>query len=87
MRYLVVRAVITNKNIDGDRLSNFEIKIGYSLSDNGKVKPKCGNRQSVGEGRTKSIACSPLFSGQYPLIPSFFAESLTICELEAYAGP
>lgn len=83
----VARIVITNRgDCCGYRLSDFEIKIGNDLVDEGKVNPKCGDRHAIGQGLTKTITCLPPLTGQYLVVQSFYNGALTICELEVYTN-
>lgn len=85
----VARVAITNRaDCCGYRLSDFELKIGDSLVDEGLGNPKCGDRHAVpGDGNTETITCSPPLYGRYLLIHSFYKNALDICEVEVYTGP
>ena len=84
----VAYVVITNRgDCCGYRLGNFEIKIGDSLVDEGRVNPKCGDKHSIEQGLTKVITCSPPLSGRYVLVQQLLNFPLTLCELEVYAKP
>ena len=70
------------------RLSNFAIKIGNSLENDGLSNPKCtGDNLSVPAGATKTFLCKPLKLGQYLLVQSYVDDILTLCEVEVYAYP
>ncbi|CAB4023112.1 partial [Paramuricea clavata] len=86
----VARVVITNRgDCCGDRLSNFGIKIGNSLKENGVTNPACGETHlAVPQGQTKTFACSPPMKGQYLVIHSFLTDRpMVFCEVQAYAYP
>lgn len=86
----VARVVITNRwDYGWTRLSNFEIRIGNSLDDEGRVNPKCGDTHSIIErGLTKTITCSPRVSGRYLLLNSLLTSVvISICEVQVYTGP
>lgn len=69
------------------RLSDFEIRIGNSLADNGNLNPKCGGLYSLGKGETRRITCPALMNGRYVNIVIPGAQKcLTLCEVEVYAS-
>ena len=72
-----------------ERLSNFAIKIGNSLDNDGLSNPKCAgdNLSVLPAGSTKEFACKPLILGRYLAVQSYVADVLTLCEVEVYAYP
>ena len=68
------------------RLSNFEIRIGNSLADNGNHNPKCGGFYSLGSAETKKIYCPAPMKGRYVNIRIPGSNNiLTLCEVEVHA--
>ncbi|CAB4024376.1 Hypothetical predicted protein, partial [Paramuricea clavata] len=69
----------------GNKLQNFEIHIGDSLDQNGVINPKCGNRNFIRRGETKSFYCDPPLVGQYITIniPGI-RKILPLCEIAVY---
>jgi hypothetical protein len=50
-RITVTQVKIANREIHGDRLSGFEIRIGDSLENNGITSLRCGTRQYIPSNR------------------------------------
>ena len=68
------------------RLSNFEIRIGNSVADNGNHNPKCGGFYSLGSAETKKIYCPAPMKGRYVNIRIPGSNNiLTLCEVEVHA--
>ena len=68
-------------------MSNFEIRIGNTLADNGNQNSKCGGFYSLGNGETRNISCPVPIKGRYVNIRIPGRETiLTLCEVEVYAG-
>jgi hypothetical protein len=84
----VARIVITNRKDESHHngLSDFEIKIGNSLENEGRNNTECGDRHSVPHAESKEISCSPPLTGRYLLIQSFYFKELVIIEVEVFAA-
>jgi hypothetical protein len=70
-----------------ENLKNFDVRVGDSLTDNGRRNPQCGETYSdvVGEGETLSINCVPPLLGRYVTISIENTEgTLNFCEVEVY---
>ena len=75
--------VITNRaDCCGERLSNFEIRIGNSLEDNGNANPACGGKYSLETGKTRRILCGGLTGRYVNIVIPGRAEYLTLCEVK-----
>ena len=87
LQYFIRELVITNRgdNCCIQRLSNFEIRIGLSLVNNGNENPTCGGKHSLKNVIRKKIVCSPSLLGRYVniVIPNAM-KVLTLCEVEVY---
>ena len=86
LQYFIRKLNITNRSDDKwDKLSNFEIRIGLSLDNNGNSNPLCGANHSLGKGEIKSIVCPNLMLGRYVniIIPGD-NKMLALCEVEVY---
>ena len=86
LQYFIRKLIITNRSdCCGDRLSNFEIRIGLSLNSNGNSNPLCGGNHSLQGVVTKSIKCPNPMLGRYVniIIPGNY-KALTLCEVEVY---
>ena len=83
---LVARVVITSRNDHSSGLSDFEIKIGNSLENEGRNNTKCGDRHSVPYAAAKEVSCSPPLTGRYLVIQSFYSKELVIIEVEVFAA-
>ena len=82
------RVLITNRLRAAQRLSDFAIKIGNSLENDGLSNPKCaGDHLSVSSGETKTFLCKPSIFGQYLVIQSYYEDVLTLCEVQVYVTP
>ncbi|XP_048584134.1 fucolectin isoform X1 [Nematostella vectensis] len=84
--YVILRFFIVNRaDCCGERLDNFEIRIGDSLVSNGNDNPSCGSSYIIPQGGTKSIACHTLLKGRYVNIRIQGPDrSVTLCEVEVY---
>jgi hypothetical protein len=82
----VTRVVITSRKDYFSGLSDFEIKIGNSLENEGRNNTKCGDRHSVPYAEAKEISCSPPLTGRYLVIQSFYSKELVIIEVEVFAA-
>ena len=85
-QYFIRKLNITNRSdTHWDRLSNFEIRIGLSLDNNGNSNPLCGGNNSLGKGETKSIVCPNPMLGRYVniIIPGP-DKMFMLCEVEVY---
>ena len=85
-QYSVSYLIITNRaDCCSERLSNFEIRIGNSLADNGNQNPKCGGNYSMPNLVTKNISCPAPLEGRYVnvRIPGSWTY-LTLCEVEIF---
>ena len=87
MQYHVSYLTITNRgDCCSERLSNFEIRIGNSLADNGNRNPNCGGLYSLSSAETRNISCPAPIKGRYVNIRILGeAKILTLCEVEVYA--
>ena len=87
MQYAVSYLTITNRgDCCSERLSNFEIRIGNSLADNGNRNPNCGGLYSLSSAETRNISCPAPIKGRYVNIRILGeAKILTLCEVEVYA--
>ncbi|EDO25871.1 predicted protein, partial [Nematostella vectensis] len=84
--YVILRLFIVNRaDCCGERLDNFEIRIGDSLENNGTDNPSCGSSYIIPHGGSKSISCHTLLKGRYVniWIPGS-DRRLTLCEVEVY---
>ena len=84
-QFFIRKLIITNRsNCCWERLSNFEIRIGLSLDNNGNSNPLCGELHSLRD-ETKSIMCLNPMLGRYVniIIPAV-DKYLTLCEVEVY---
>ena len=84
--YFIRKLIITNRSdCCAYRLSNFEIRIGLSLANNGNSNPSCGGKHSLRNETTKSIVCPQPMIGRYVniIIPAP-GQTLTLCEVEVY---
>ena len=68
----------------GDRLRNFNVKIGDSSSGNGDANPACAVGQSIPQGATNTFKCRPRLLGRYLYIQQNVVEPLTLCEVQVY---
>ena len=85
-QFFIRKLIITNRSdCCWKRLSNFEIRIGLSLDNNGNSNPLCGKNHSLQKGETKSIVCPNPMLGRYVniIIPGVH-RVLTLCEVEVY---
>ena len=74
---------ITNRgDCCGERLSNFEIRIGNSLEDNGNANPACGGEYSLKANETRRILCGGLKGRYVNIVIPGRSESLTLCEVK-----
>ena len=85
LQYFIRKLVITNRSdCCWERLSNFEIRIGLSLDNNGNSNPLCGGLHSL-QNETKSIVCPKPMLGRYVnIIVPGADQTLTLCEVEVY---
>ena len=82
------RVLITNRLYAAYRLSDFAIKIGNNLENDGLSNPKCaGDHLSISSAETKTFLCKPSMLGQYLVIQSYYEDVLTLCEVQVYAYP
>ena len=67
------------------RLSDFNLRIGDSLINNGNSNPICGaNLRIEGLGVTSRFRCNTLMCGRYLNIQSNIQVILTLCEVEVF---
>jgi len=81
----IANVKITNRgDCCGDRLSNFEVKVGNT--DSWDANTKCGDQHSVAQGQTLDVSCSGEV-GRYVFvgIPGG-SNTLTLCEVEVNAA-
>ncbi|CAB4002761.1 Hypothetical predicted protein [Paramuricea clavata] len=83
---LMQRRLKLNIKDKANSLSDFEIKIGNSLENEGRNNTKCGDRHSVPHGESKEISCSPPLIGRYLVIQSLSSLRLNIIEVEVFAA-
>ena len=53
-RIAVTHVKIVNRNVFGDRLNGFEIRVGDSLKNNGITSPRCGSPQRIPPNQVKT---------------------------------
>ena len=53
-RIAVTHVEIVNRNVYGERLDGFEIRIGDSLKNNGTTSKRCGSQQHIPSNQVKS---------------------------------
>ena len=76
---------ITNRgDCCGDRLSNFNVRVGDSNSGRGDYNELCQQNIAVPQGKTSTFACSPLLRGRYLYIQTNIQKDLTLCEVEVF---
>ena len=80
---LVTQLVIFNRvDCCKDRLNNFTIHVGSSLTNNGNANPSCGGLQSMNKNYVKTIQCPNPVIGRYVNIQLHHSNiALTICEV------
>ncbi|EDO40750.1 predicted protein, partial [Nematostella vectensis] len=77
--------VVNRADCCGERLDNFEIRIGDSLVNDGNDNPSCGSSYIIPQGRGNTIACHTLLKGRYVNIWIQGPDKvLTLCEVEVY---
>ena len=84
-QYFIRKLIITNRSdCCWEELSDFQIRIGLSLDNNGNSNPLCGGFYSL-NAETKSIVCPNPMLGRYVniIIPGP-NQTLTLCEVEVY---
>lgn len=67
----------------GDRLSNFEVKVGNTDSRDGNTK--CGDLHSVAQGQTLDVYCSGAVGRYVFVVIPGSSKTLTLCEVEVNA--
>ena len=68
-----------------ENLTNFDIRIGANLTDDGRRNPRCGATHSdvVGAGETVSVNCVPPLLGRFvTVIINNTEETLNFCEVQ-----
>ncbi|XP_031560298.1 uncharacterized protein LOC116296420 [Actinia tenebrosa] len=83
----VSEVFIVNRDVIRERLSNFEIRIGNSLTNKGNDNPRCGDTlYSMATLPKASFYCKPRKSGRYLNIGIISQHAvLTLCEVEVYS--
>ena len=74
---------ITNRgDCCAERLTNFDVRVGNSLDNNGNNNALCKHGSTVPLGQTKEFVCSTLLTGKYVNIQILQLGILTLCEVE-----
>ena len=64
----------------GNRLSNFEVKVGNT--DSWDANTKCGGQHSVAQGQTLDVSCSGEVGRYVFVVIPGSSKTLTLCEVE-----
>ena len=76
---------ITNRgDCCGDRLSNFNVKIGNTTANRGDANPTCVRGSAIGQGATTCFICQPPLYGRYLFVQNNLNEALTLCEVQVF---
>eukprot|EP00794_Sanderia_malayensis_P014222 gene14222-15705_t len=76
---------ITNRgDCCGERLSNFDIRVGESSQGRGELNVACKQHVGVAQGATGTFVCRPRLAGRYLYILSHYNGSLALCEVEVF---
>ena len=78
---LIYAVTVTNRNIQGHRLNDFEIFISPSENIVEEKGPTCDGRHGVNEGATRSIFCKQPMRGRYVATVSRKKDILSFCEV------
>ena len=68
----------------GERLSDFDIKIGESSEGNGDKNAMCASNVGVAQGDTKTFKCTSKLKGRYLYIKTNLQAALTLCEVKVF---
>ena len=68
----------------GERLRDFNIRIGDSSSDNGGTNNACAINQNVPQGQTSTFKCRPRLLGRYLYVQQNLYDPLTLCEVQVF---
>ena len=76
---------ITNRgDCCGDRLSNFNVRVGDSNIARGEDNALCQQNIAVPQGETSTFVCDPALHGRYLYIQTNLQEVLTLCEVKVF---
>ncbi|XP_028393247.1 uncharacterized protein LOC114517662 [Dendronephthya gigantea] len=79
---IVVYAVtVTNRIIEGQRLSDFEIFVSPSIHIVEEKGPTCDGRRGIVKGATRTIFCQQPLRGRHVALVSRLTEALQFCEV------
>ena len=68
----------------GDRLLDFNIRIGDKSESDGDANALCLSNAGVPQGDTKNFKCGSKLKGRYLFIKTNLKEALTLCEVKVY---
>ena len=69
----------------GTKLTNFYIRVGESVGNNGNSNPLCRVGKDIAAGQTKEFICLSLLKGRYVNVQLRNEnKALGLCEVEAY---
>ena len=68
----------------GERLSDFDIKIGESSEGKGDKNALCLSNVGVPQGGTKTFMCTSTLKGRYLYIKSNLIGKLSLCEVKVF---
>eukprot|EP00795_Rhopilema_esculentum_P013208 gene13208-4024_t len=68
----------------GERLSNFNIRIGNSTTGMGNDNPLCAVNQGISQGATKTFLCRPRIYGRHLYVQSNIEPELCLCEVKVF---
>ena len=76
---------ITNRgDCCGERLSDFNVRVGDSHIGRGEQNALCKQNLSVPLGGTSTFICYPPMHGRYLYIQTNLNAALTLCEVEVF---
>ena len=76
---------VTNRgDCCGDRLFDFDVRVGDSVIGRGEHNALCQQRASVPQGRTAVFICNPPLTGRYLFIQTNLRHALALCEVEVF---
>ncbi|XP_065069520.1 fucolectin-like [Rhopilema esculentum] len=85
---LPVRSVALQNRRDccWNRMNPFDVRVGMSLENDGRVNPKCVNGGSFTQiNQYLSLGCPSVMYGRYVIVLAELSSMIEICELEVYS--
>lgn len=78
---LVYAVSVTNRNIKGDRLGDFELFVSPSVRIVEEKGPTCDGRRGIVTGATRTIFCQQPLRGRHVALVTRLTEPLHFCEV------